>query len=232
MPRQPIIVEPSVEQVKSGKVSRPENVYVSTELAELPGDATIFLRSLWAIDYTDELLVFLEGILELDMITEPLRGPPDSHLRAARKVAAAAFGKKRFRGGVKIFEPYQDNVIYFVTMGNDPWMLPTRDDSLLWTGMKGDKEMVVEETPLVEYLAENPDLDKKEILQELQEHSTLLRAITKSLYIRKRAGESATRQLTNIEKAGFDISKFTGLFKEHIRRIRKISTQLENDSDI
>jgi len=232
MPRQSIIVEPPVEQVKSGKVPRPENVYISTELAELPGGAKIFLRSLWAIDYIDELLVFLEGILELDLIIEPLRGPPDSHLRAARKVAAAAFGKKRFRGGVKIFESYQDKVIYFVTMNNDPWMLPTRDDSLLWTGMKGDKEMVVEETPLVEYLAENPDLDKKEILQELQENSALLRAITKSLYMRELAGESATRQLTNIEKVGFDHSKITGLFKEHIRRIRKISTQLENDSDI
>ncbi len=231
MPRQPIIVEPPVEQVKSGKVPRPENVYVSTELAELPGSATIFLRSLWAIDYIDELLVFLEGILELDMITEPLRGPPDSHLRAARKVAAAAFGKKRFRGGVKIFEPYQGNVIYFVTLNNNPWMLPTLDDSLLWTGMTGDKEMEVKETPLVEYLAENPDLDKKEILLELQEHSTLLRSITKSLSVRRLAGESATRQLANIEKTGFDTSKITGLFKEHIRRIRKISTQLENDSD-
>ena len=232
MPRQPIIVEPPVEQVKSGKVLRPESVYVSTELAELPGGATIFLRSLWEIDYIDELLVFLEGILELGSITEPLQGPPDSHLRAARKVAAAAFGKKRFRGGVKIFEPYQGNVIYFVTANNNQYMFPTRYDSLLWIGMKGDKEMEVEETSLVEYLAENTDLDKKKILQELQENSALLRAITKRLYIKRLAGESAIRQLINIEKVGFDISKIIGLFKEHVRMMRKISTQHENDSDI
>lgn len=135
--------------------------------------------------------------------------------------------------GVKIFEPYRGNVVYFATLSNgDPWMLPTLDDSLLWTGMKGDKEMEVEETPLVKYLAENPDLDKKEITQKLQENSTLLRAITKSLYMRELAGESATRQLTNIETVGFDHSKITGLFREHVRRMRKISTQLENDSDI
>ncbi len=140
--------------------------------------------------------------------------------------------KKRFRGRVKIFEPLQGNVNSFVTLNNDSWMLPTLDYSLLWVGMKGDKKMEVEETPIVEYLAENPGLDKKEILQELHENSTLLRTITKSLYIRELAGESATRQLTNIGKVGFDHSKITGLFKEHVRRIRKISTQLENDSDI
>ncbi len=225
-------MDPSVEQVKSGKVPRPENVYVSTELAELAGETTIYLRSLWEIDYIDEMLVFLEGILELDLLIEPLRGPPDSHLRAARKVAAAAFGMKRFRGEVKKFEPFQSNVIYFVTVANDPWMLPTRDDSLLWTGMSSDKEMKVEEIPLVDYLAENPDLDKKEILQELQENSTLLKTTTKSLYWRRRAGESATRELNNIEKAGFDTSKITELFNEHVHRILEISTKFDDDSAV
>jgi hypothetical protein len=79
------------------------------------------------------------------------------------------------RGGVKIFESYQDNVIYFVTVNNNPWMLPTREDSLLWTGMARDKEMEVEETPLVEYLARYPEEEHLDRLKN--KYVTLLGAL-------------------------------------------------------
>ncbi len=50
--------------------------------------------------------------------------------------------------------------------------------------------------------------------------------------MRRQAGDNAIVEINNIEKAGFETSKITRLFKEHVLKIRRISNQLENDSDM
>lgn len=231
MPKQSMIVYPSVEQVKSGKVPRPENVYVSTELAELPGGHHIFLRSLWEIDYIDEKLVLLEGVLQMNLVLDPLFGPPDSHLRAVRKVAAAVFGKKRFRGEVEIYEAFQGEIIYRATHNDETWILPTREDALIWAGMKDGKTPQIEEILLTEYLNENPDVSKKELLQKLDQSRILLQIVTKSLYQRIRSGKSASKELDGIKQAGFSTKILTESYLKHAKMMSKIRAELENESN-
>ncbi len=207
MPKQSIIVRPTVEQIKSGEVQRPEIVYVSTLLAELPGGEEIFLRTMWKISHLDEKLVFLEGILDWDPLIEPLRGPPDSHLRAARRVTAAVFGKERFRGEVKVSELDKLEVIYRVPIDDDILFLPTIEDVAVWTKLRGAEESNVEQISLVDFLHQNPDLNKKEFLDQLMLRSTILRTRIKSLYSRRQMGDLASRELGRIEKAGIPIDR-------------------------
>ncbi len=209
MPKQSIIVRPTVEQITSGKVQRPEIVYVSTLLAELPGDEKIFLRTMWQISDLDENLVFLEGILDWDPLIEPLRGPPDSHLRAARRVTAAVFGKERFRGEVEVSGPDQLEVIFRVTISDDTWFLPTIEDVDIWTKLRHAEKSKVERISLVDFLRQNPDLDKKEFLDQLMLRSTILRTRIKSLYSRRLMGKLALSELSRIEEAGIDTNIIT-----------------------
>lgn len=229
MPKKAIIVRPTVEQIKSGEVQRPEIVYVSTLLAELPGDEKIFLRTLWKISHLDEKLVFLEGILDWDPLIEPLRGPPDSHLRAARRVTAAVFGKERFRGDVEVSVPGQLEEIYRVTIGDDTWFLPTIEDVDIWTKLRQVEKSKVERISLVDYLHQNPDLNKKEFLDQLMLRSTILRTRIKRLYSRRQLGELASRELSCIEKAGFATNKITDPYIVNRLKIIGIREQLESE---
>jgi hypothetical protein len=217
-----------VNQVRSAEIQKPENIYVSTVLASLPGRSKILLRTLWEIDYVSGNLVFLEGILDLDLITEPLQAPPDSHLRAAREVAAAVFGKKRFRGEVKIYEPLVGDVVYVASHGSKSWVGLSREDALIWSGMNGDTTPKVEETSLSDILREDQNLDMKKYIQSVQEDSALLRGVTKSLLMRKRAGVSAAKDLDSIEVAGADVAEVARVFYEHVQKIRRIRDELEN----
>ena len=229
MPKQSIIVYPSVEQIKSGEVQRPEIVYVSTLLTELLGGEEIFLRTMWKISHLDEKLVFLEGILDWDPLIEPLRGPPDSHLRAARRVAAAVFGKKRFRGEVEVFELNQLEEIFRVTISEDTWFLPTIEDVAIWTKLRQAEESKVEMISLVDFLHQNPDLNKKEFQDQLMLRSTILRTRIKRLYSRKQMGELASRELSRVEKAKIATNKITDPYIMNRLRIIGIRERLESE---
>lgn len=229
MPKQSIIVRPTVEQIKSGEVQRPEIVYVSTLLAELPGGEELFLRTLWKISHLDEKLVFLEGILDWDSLIEPLRGPPDSHLRAARRVTAAVFEKERFRGGVKVSELDKFEEIYRVTIGDDTLFLPTIEDVAVWTKLRQAEESNVERISLVDFLHQNPDLNKKEFLDQLMLRSTILRTRIKSLNSRRQMGDLASRDLSRIEKAGIDINKIIDPYIVNRLSIIGIRDRLESE---
>lgn len=174
-------------------------------------------------------LVFLEGILDLDLITEPLQAPPDSHLRAARGVAAAVFGKKRFRGEVEIYEPLAGDILYVASHRSKSWVGLSREDALIWSGMNGDTAPKVDEISISDIHKENPDLDRKKFIRRAQEDSALLRGVTKSLIMRKRAGITAAEDLDSIEKTGADVDEVARIFYEHVQKIRRIRDELENE---
>ncbi len=59
----------------------------------------------------------------------------------------------------------------------------------------------------------------------------VMRTVANSLYMRKLSGDSAARNLHNIEKAGFDTNELTGPCKEHILMILRIKTTSEGDEE-
>ncbi len=229
MPKQSITVRPTVEQIKSGEVQKPENIFVSTLLAELPGGEEIFLRTMWKINHLDEKLVFLEGILDWDSLIEPLRGPPDSHLRAARRVTAAVFGKERFRGELEVSGLDQLEEIYRVTIGDDTWFLPTMEDVAICTRLRELEKSKVEQISLVDFLHENPDLKKKEFLEQLMLRGAILRTRIKRLYSRRQRGNLASNELGLIEKIGIAIDKIIDPYIMNQLDIIGIRERLESE---
>ena len=169
-------------------------------------------------------------LMKKDLIIDPLYGPPDSHLRAARKVTGAVFGKERFRGSVEIDEPSQDTTVYLATHNDETGDFLTKDDALLWIGIRHGQEPEVEEVPLVDILDENPNLTKKEYVKYLQDMSITLKTVTKSLYSRIRAWESATKDIQGIEQVGFEIDRITKPYSDNLRKMARILRKIETDS--
>ena len=95
--------------------------------------------------------------------------------------------------------------------------------------MRQAEESKVERISLVDFLHQNPDLNKKEFQDQLMLRSTILRTRIKRLYSRKQMGELASRELSRVEKAKIATNKITDPYIMNRLRIIGIRERLESE---
>lgn len=138
-----IVVRPTAEEVRSGRVSQPDTIYIQSNLARGDEPRTgILISSDWVVDYDWKQVRFISGILIVysEKIPISVVQVPDRHKRAVRRVAGAIFKVKRFTGLVLYHEP-QDDTLFVVPWKSDnvtslnpqdDVLLISRSDAILW----------------------------------------------------------------------------------------------------
>ncbi len=121
------IIEPSVEQIKSGEVKNPKSIRVQTSLAGGRHKPGIVISTEWSVVYGSKKVFYLSGQIETRLNKVPLLSidVPDQHLREVRKVARVIFDLKRF-DGIELFEQFIGDQL-FMTDLEQKWFIDERD---------------------------------------------------------------------------------------------------------
>ncbi len=125
-----MVVRPTVEEVRSGRVSQPDTIYVQSLLARGQEPRTgILIASDWMVDYNRKQVRFTAGnlIVYSEKIPVSVVQVPDRHKRAVRRVAGAIFDVKRFTGLVLYDEPQDDTLCVVPWKSDNPTSLNTPD---------------------------------------------------------------------------------------------------------
>jgi hypothetical protein len=209
---------PSFEDVRSVKVARPKSIAVISTVAASPGlKSGMIYRTLWGLDYKTEILEFLLGAAET-ILSHGLMMPwevSDGHLRAARKVAAAALGLRRFRRPVRMYDAFEGDTIFLMKTGKKQGLYLKKEDAELWAFLKKIKNIKVDPLKLEDARKLYPKKTQSQIIELAQENSMRVRAVISKLIFAELGGIDAKTELKRIEAAGFSVN---GLYSSEEER--------------
>lgn len=226
-----IVIEPSIEQVRAGKVPKPKKVYVTTTLMEFQAEnESITIQTAWEIDYELRELRYFAGYFEALTLMEPLLPwrVPDRHVRAARKVAAAAFGMKRFRRPVRMYEPYKKEHLFVASYKKNKILLEHKEDAIIW-GLKMKDHLQVEKLS-VDKAAKLFNLSPQSAIETAQKMSMILKARLYVLAQRQLSYRGAELDFNEIMRDGypeslwFQFSNFLNEMTFEMKRDQKLRT--------
>ena len=138
-------------------------------------------------------------MLRLPIIVEPILPfqIPESHLRAVRKVTAAVFGVKRFRGVVRLYEKYHGDTLYYVTHEDKRILLTDREDAKLW-GVENDCiSPKVQQVSLDVVTTLYPGNTLQDVITMAQRNSLTLKAVPMRYQIQKMVSMKADEKFLN-----------------------------------
>ncbi len=221
--RNKVITTPEITQIQSGEIKNPPEIEVTTVMVEFrEGLGFIRLATKWRINYSEKELQFVGGILRVPLIVSPILPfqVPDSHIRAARKITAATFGRKRFRGRVRMYEEYHKEVLYQVSHEDKTTILTDRDDALLWGLENGYNNPKVRQLSLEEAKMLYPMYDLSELITMAQKNSLRLKAEPMRHQLQKIMCMSADDKLDEIKRTGYNIAPLPIFALELVKKFR------------
>lgn len=199
------LVIPTLEQVKSGKIKRPNEIHVVTIWSTLHSEIMkMELHTHWKIDHSYGELHFQRGCISSFLLVEPIlpSKTPNRHLRAARRVAAAVFGLKRFNRTVRMYEQFGGETLVLASHKKDRVLLADKDDALLWS-LEIQATPEVYEIAIKDALKMFPNKTQQEVIELAQETSMRLKFIALRLELRRTLGQRAQVVLDRITQTSY-----------------------------
>jgi hypothetical protein len=218
---------PSVEDVRSGKVVKPERIMVNTVLAAMRDrERPLEIKSFWKMDYEPEILQFLSGILATPFHVEIVMpyDIPHGHKRAACRVAAAAIGLQRFRRPIRMYPTLENEMLCVAKVGRKNILFINEIDAKFWARNKGHKKAKIKVLTIGEAKQSfYPDLTDEELMDIVQENSLRAREFIYRLTTWARRCTPANKEILYLmEEFG----------KEYYGRIRKDLIRREEAAEI
>jgi hypothetical protein len=199
------LVTPTFEQVKSGRIRKPKDIHVITTWKSLHSEVLKFeFHTHWKIDYSYDELHFQRGYISTFLLIEPVlpSNTPDRHLRAARKVAAAVFGLKRFNRPVRWYEQFRGSSLFLASHKKERILLVDKDDALLW-GLKVKGNPEVYEMTIDEAAKKFPNKTQQEVIELAQENSMRMRFIALRYELRSHLDQKLQKALDGIRETSY-----------------------------
>lgn len=225
-----MVVRPTVEEVRSGRVSQPDTVYVQSLLARGHEPRTgILLSSDWVVDYNRKQVQFTAGnlIVYSEKIPISVVQVPDRHKRAVRRVAGAIFDVKRFTGLVLYHEP-QDDTLFVVPWKSDNLtplnppgviLLLSQSDAILWClfnpesgASVADISSMTVDRVRTEFL---PGETRHGVIRTAQKNSAALSAELMRLLLQAHTGVGALDRLRTLMNRGLGNAMMEGVWRQY-----------------
>jgi hypothetical protein len=225
-----MVVRPTVEEVRNGRVSQPETIYVQSNLARGDEPRTgILISSDWMVDYERKQVRFTAGNLVVysEKIPISVVQVPDRHKRAVRRVAGAIFKVKRFTGLVLYHEP-QDDTLFVVPWKSDnitslnppdDALLISRSDAILWCLLNpesGARESDISCTTVDRVRRELlPGETRHGVIRIAQKNSAALSAELMRLLLQAHSGVGSLNRLSTLMHRGLRTAIMENVWKQY-----------------
>ncbi|TFG06108.1 hypothetical protein EU538_10780 [Candidatus Thorarchaeota archaeon] len=228
-----MVVRPTVEEVRNGRVSQPDTIYIQSNLARGHEPRTgILISSDWMVDYDRKQVRFTAGnlIVYSEKIPISVVQVPDRHKRMVRRVAGAIFDVKRFTGLVLYHEP-QDDTLFVVPWKSDnitslnppdDALLISRSDAILWCLLNpesGARESDISRTTVDRVRRELlPGETRHGVIRIAQKNSAALSAQLMRLLLQAHTGIGAVDRLKTLMIRGLQTAAMERVWREHKRQ--------------